>query len=90
MSGFWAGAVVGGVLGAGVAVLASWAIRRWREHRGDVDPVLSDADRAELAEGFRRHSEAVQQQVSAYADSLAGSDQMLRDTLRRFEKWSAA
>lgn len=47
--------------------------------------VLSEADYQILAGEFQRHAEAVQAQVSRYADTLAGDDPVLRQRLRRFE-----
>lgn len=65
--------------------LDAWAGRSTeRVFRGD-QVVLSEADYQVLAGEFQRHAEAVQAQVSRYADTLAGDDPVLRQRLRRFE-----
>lgn len=52
----------------------------------DVDAhELTDEDRSEITEQFKQHTRAVREQVSGYADLLAGGDPQLRERLRLFE-----
>lgn len=52
----------------------------------DVDAhKLSDDDRGEITEQFKEHTRAVREQVSSFADTLAGGDPQLRERLRLFE-----
>lgn len=46
---------------------------------------LGDDDRALIAEQFKVHTQAVREQVSTFADTLAGDDTLLRERLRLFE-----
>lgn len=46
---------------------------------------LSDDDRSEITEQFKEHTRAVREQVSKFADTLAGDDAQLRERLRLFE-----
>ncbi|OUZ08152.1 hypothetical protein BHE97_14560 [Aeromicrobium sp. PE09-221] len=53
---------------------------------GDVDAhELTDEDRSEITEQFKEHTRAVREQVSSFADTLAGGDPQLRERLRLFE-----
>lgn len=69
--------------------LADWLDARVAESTEpdtlDDEVVLSEADYQVLASEFQRHSEAVQAQVSHYADVLAGDDKELRQRLRQIE-----
>ena len=58
-----------------------------REHIcTDVDAhELSDDDRGEITEQFKGHTRVVREQVSSFADTLAGGDPRLRERLRLFE-----
>lgn len=72
------------VSGAGGAV-ATYLVLRDRLCP-DVDaPELTDEDRSEITEQFKQHTKAVREQVSGYADLLAGGDPQLRERLRLFE-----
>lgn len=93
---FWLGALAGGYVGA-LIVLATLAAKGdvatrllARLHGPSRDPAvfgsgLTDQDRSQVADEFRRHADAVQRAVSDYADQLADGDQVLRARLRRFE-----
>ena len=72
-------------VGAGGGAAAAYARLRSRLC-ADVDAHdLTDDDRSEITESFREHTRAVREQVSGYADLLAGGDAQLRDRLRLFE-----
>lgn len=79
---FWFGALVGTPLGATVVILLTLALRQ--RQRVEDEP-LGEEDYAHLTESFRSRAEAMRQQVSDYADSLADRDLVLRERLRRFE-----
>lgn len=52
----------------------------------DIDAhALSDDDRSEITDQFKEHARAFREQVSSFADTLAGGDQQLRERLRLFE-----
>lgn len=52
----------------------------------DIDAhELNDDDRSEIAGQFKEHARAVREQVSSFADTLAGGDAQLREQLRLFE-----
>lgn len=46
---------------------------------------LDEADRNEIAAEFKAHTQTVREQLSSYADLLAGGDPQLRERLRSFE-----
>lgn len=70
--------------GAGGAV-ATYLVLRGRICP-DVDAhELTDEDRSEITEQFKEHTKSVREQVSGYADRLAGGDPQLRERLRLFE-----
>ena len=53
----------------------------------DIDEeTLTEADRQSVAHEFAAHVDAMQRQVTDYADLLAGSDPVLRARLRQFER----
>ncbi len=76
-------------LATGCRRLADWLdVRVERSLDPDVsdnEVVLSETDYQALSSEFQRHTEAVQTQVSRYADVLAGDDPVLRQRLRQFE-----
>lgn len=74
--------LVGGLLGAGLTVLAY----EWRRRRFSLDESLSDDDRDALTDQFTQHAHAMRRQVGIYADTLAGGDSVLRERLRHFER----
>lgn len=77
---------LGGLLvGAGVAHVVT--LRRLQSQpRPDPDShPLKEKDREQLTAEFVGHVSAVRQQVSEYADALAGEDAVLRTRLRAFE-----
>ncbi|MDO9381070.1 MAG: hypothetical protein Q7T56_19670 [Nocardioidaceae bacterium] len=80
---FWQGALLGTPLGAGLTLLTVVTLRRQQK------PIeyerLTEADHTALTDEFATHAEAMQRQVSEYADSLAAGDLVLRERLRRFE-----
>lgn len=82
MSEFWLGAAAGAPTGAAIAVLVTVAVLR---HRAAATTPLTEQDREVVAHEFKTHAEAMQQQVSEYADALAGGDLVLRERLRQFE-----
>ena len=70
--------------GVGAAEAADLVVRRLRDRR-EVDPPLTEQDRADIAAEFAGHTTAVWSQVRQYADALADGDADLRERLRRFE-----
>lgn len=91
MSAFWTGAVLGLLAGAGLTLVGAYGWR-WSRRRPEREPdvPLSEADYAALSESFRQHAEAVQAEVSRYADTLADGDVELRQRLRTFETGRAS
>lgn len=94
---FWIGALAGGCV-SGLVVLGlltmskgdvlARLVARPKRMPGNSDAVrshLTDQDRSQVADEFRRHADAVQRAVSDYADQLADGDPVLRARLRRFE-----
>ena len=72
-------------VGAAGGAAAAYLVLRGRIC-SDVDAhVLGEDDRAEIAEQFKEHARAVREQISGYADLLAGGDPQLRERLRLFE-----
>lgn len=82
-------ALAGGVLGAAVgsvvtlAIVVTWG-RAWLCQEQAAHE-LTDGDRDAVAAEFAAHATAVRQQVSDYANLLAGGDTLLRERLRAFE-----
>jgi hypothetical protein len=81
-------------VGACCRVAVSWVwARLWGRLQGRLyspwrrEPaiLLTEADRAAVAQEFAQHAAAVRSQVTAFADELAGDDVLLRERLRRFE-----
>lgn len=61
-----------------------------RHHcRGGSSDRLTPADHEALMQEMQVHATAMRSQVSAYADLLAGDDEVLRARLRRFENGGA-
>lgn len=94
---FWLGALAGGcvscLLALGLLTMSKGDVlarlvagpQGMAGNRASLGSDLTDQDRAQVAEEFRIHADAVQRAVSDYADHLADGDPVLRARLRRFE-----
>lgn len=77
---------LGLLFGAVAAHLLTRYAQRHQAEQGSQEPDgLTDHDRDELADVFAQHTQAVNRQVSEFADQLAGGDEVLRARLRQFE-----
>ena len=72
-------------LGAAGGTASTYLLLRGRICSDADAHVLSDVDRSEITEQFKAHTRAVREQVSSFADTLAGGDPQLRERLRLFE-----
>lgn len=86
MTGLAVGLTIGVVLGATIADLAA-RLRRRREP-GPVDVLDEDRDLIEV--NFAAHINHLRDEVSGFADRLAGDDPVLRERLRMFERGEQA
>ncbi len=75
------GLLVGGAVGA---TGMRWHLRERLCPDRDAHE-LSEDDRSQIAEQFKEHARAAQEQVSTFADALADGDVQLRERLRLFE-----
>ena len=86
MSSFWIGSLCG--LMAGAAVVASvWALSDWRRRRQlrKFSHVRSGALRGAVPPLVARAT-SMQDEISRFADELAGDDAQLRNLLRSLER----
>lgn len=79
-----AGAVAGGLTALGLLRYLDVRLVVWLLGVGRTSS-LSPADQQEVSVEVARHVRASRQQVSRYADALAGGDPVLRARLRRLE-----
>lgn len=80
------GLVGGGLIGAALTALM-YELRRRTASALDE---LSDDDRDAISAQFAQHSQSMRQQVTQFADTLAGDDPVLRERLRQFEGGEAS
>lgn len=86
MSAFAVGWTIGALIG-GIAGYISAVVIQKANHADRRRPrPLKVANHDVLAEEFKVHADAMAEQVSSYADQLAGGDEGLREWLRRFER----
>jgi hypothetical protein len=82
VTGLAVGLAIGVMLGASIAELA--ARLRHRREVGSVE--VPDEDRDLIEVNFAAHINHLRDEVSDFADRLAGDDQLLRERLRAFER----
>lgn len=75
------GLAIGAVLGAALSELAT----RMRARRVAQIPEVPEEDRDLIEVNFAAHINHLQDEVSSFADRLAGDDALLRERLRGFE-----
>lgn len=83
MTGLLLGLVVGGAAGTAVTL---WITKRRTHEASSVSAGVSDEERDHLEVNFASHVNHMRDQVSSFADQLAGDDVLLRERLRRFER----
>jgi len=73
-------------IGTGIGVLASTLAAKLRGRRITRRPVRIDPEEHDdLEANFAAHIASMREQVSDFADKLAGDDPLLRERLRVFE-----